>query len=190
MKTALILALSLVPATAFAQGAIGVEVVYDSDPEEVGFGVNAALHTEGVVDSSRLGLSARYILIPTEEFGGVETSGTWITANVDGQYLFFKGFPALAYGIVGINLAYAEVTAEGFGLSESADALGIGLNLGAGFEYRLGNTISAFGEGKAVFPIADSEDSLDFDTRVVVAGGVRFYFGGGGGGGDMNLSDF
>ncbi|MEO1174205.1 MAG: hypothetical protein AAFX94_19470, partial [Myxococcota bacterium] len=101
------------------------------------------------------------------------------------------GFPALGYGILGLNLTYAEASAETLGVSICEDALGLGLNLGAGFEFRLGDTVSAFGAVKLVVPLADSSDdpSVDFNTRFTGVAGVRFYFGGGGEN-DMNLSDF
>ena len=82
------------PNDASAQ-ALGVGVYGDSEVEELGLGANFVFHTGGVVDNSRAGIDLKYWLVD---------GGTYMTGNIDGQYLWFKGPTALSYGLVGLNV--------------------------------------------------------------------------------------
>ncbi len=129
---------------------------YGSEIESIGIQAGALY---SFTESIRAAVDFVYFL--PKDNGGVDL--TWTEINANAHYLIVNDESMKFYGLAGLN--YAMLTAEFMGFSSSASE--VGLNIGAGFEYMLGPTMSIYAETKYVLGDADQFGGF---------GGIRFYF--------------
>jgi outer membrane immunogenic protein len=114
--------------------------------DAMGFGINI-FGLAGIKEKIDIEAGIDYFLPSSQKFMTVDIKKTFMTINVNGHYNFLSADALKAYGLVGLGLGM--VTAEApnplGGTISSSDAK-IGLNLGAGADYKLTDNISAIGQ--------------------------------------------
>ncbi len=140
--------LLLLPAMVFGQLThLGIEAAYSSRVKEPGFGVYALYR---VNDKIKLTPNALYYLphkintaLGTQKF-------SWWTLNLDGNYVLMDRGIFEGYGLMG--LGFATITGErdevelGHPFKDKQTMVKLGLNVGAGLRFNLGDVLSPFVE--------------------------------------------
>lgn len=149
----------------FAQDSnrIGAQLIYGTDINSLGIGAIAEFPI-----AERMAISPSFSYYFPKEEGVAKTSAFEINGNLN--YAFVEENSVLFYGIAGLNYTNLKfkVNMSQVGLSNVSSSAGeIGLNLGAGANFDIGNNFLPFGEVKYILS--------DFD-RLVLAAGVKFNF--------------
>ena len=144
--------------TASGQFSIGPMLVYGWQTE-LGFGVKAKF---GATD--HIQISPSFALLESTEIFGIKASSSEI--NADGQYYFNPDSETQFYGLAGLNLVFAKLS--GAGVIESESSSEIGLNLGAGAEFGISDSIQGFAQAKYTLSKAD---------QLGIHAGIYFSFG-------------
>jgi len=134
---------------AHAQKRIGGGLAWGSEVEELGIAVNGEVF---ILD--KLAIAPQFIFFFTEE------NLTWW--EIDGDVHFFP-IPGNSefYALGGINITRVEVDLGNFGEVGDTEA---GLNLGAGYNFKITGPVVPFAEVKFIVSDAD---------QLVLSGGVR-----------------
>ena len=159
---AVISALSVSTISAQSETTIGGFAAYGTEIESVGIGVNAEFPI-----LEKLTISPSFIYFLPKDFGLSKIN--WFELNANANYYFLDQDEIGFYGIGGLNYSRVEVSFEEenefFGNDFSASDGRIGLNLGAGANFKIGSSIMPFGEIKYV---------LIDGGQIVIGGGVKF----------------
>lgn len=135
---------------------IGAQLTYGTEISEIALGANAEF---GITDKIAISPSFNYYLI------GVEGASFW-ELNGNGHYNFINDDSIGLYGLAGLNYTAVSFDTEGFGGFGGSGSNGsLGLNLGAGANFKIGGNIIPFAE---IRYLANSFGQLVF------TGGVRF----------------
>ncbi|MCC5927152.1 MAG: outer membrane beta-barrel protein [Bacteroidetes bacterium] len=140
---------------------VGIGLAYGFDLEEPAIGLGG-VYT--INEQFRAAVDLHYYLIASENFGGVDIDYNVWELNMNAHYMFVNDETKTLYALGGINYFRIKVSAsEGaFNISESDSE--VGLNLGGGAEYNLGN-FRLYGELK--FSLGDA-------SQMFLGAGVRF----------------
>ncbi len=122
------------PYSVQAQLSIGAGIGYGTEVEEVGIRLNAMYR---IIDKVRASADFLYYLDGIEDVYLFET-------NINGHYILVDKDKFLAYGLAGLNIYTAGVSFDGENYSDSE----VGLNLGAGGQYKFSPKISGLAEVK------------------------------------------
>ena len=143
-----------------AQISVGAGLAYGTDIEEIGIQIGG---TYVLDENMRLGADLIYYLIGDEEFFGSSFSTTAMEINANFHYIFYNENDLELYGIGALGIHYIKVSIDdpNFGGSESDSELGLGI--GAGVQYRLGN-ISLYAEPR-FFLSGFDQLNLSFGVR-------------------------
>ncbi len=149
----------------FAQDSnrIGAQLIYGSEVNTLGIGAIAEFPI-----AERMAISPSFSFYFPKDQGFVKTSAFEINGNLN--YTFVEENSLLFYGIGGINYTNYKVKSNlsQVGLPDSSVSTGdIGLNLGVGANFEVGQSFLPFAEVKYVV------GGLD---QLVLAGGVKFNF--------------
>lgn len=149
----------------FAQDSkrIGGQLIYGTDINSLGIGAIAEFPI-----AERMVISPSFSYYFPKDEGFFKTSAFEINGNLN--YAFVEENSILFYGIGGINYTNLKLKANmsQVGIPNYSSSAGeIGLNLGAGANFDIGNNFLPFGEVKYIIS--------DFD-RLVLAAGVKFNF--------------
>ncbi|MEM5566957.1 outer membrane beta-barrel protein [Psychroserpens sp. AS72] len=140
---------------------IGGFLAYGTEIENIGIGVNAEFTI-----LENLTISPSFIYYLPKDESGIKIN--WIEFNANANYYFIDKKNIDVYGIGGLNYTNVKVEYDGdsiFGNDLSASDSRIGLNLGGGANFKIGNKIIPFTELKYVI----------IDTgQLVIAAGVKF----------------
>lgn len=168
MKKTMLLIVSLFIYTlALAQDEkkIGGLLAFGTEIESAGIGVNAEFPIASV---SKLSIAPSFIFYFPKTNSFVKTT-LW-ELNINANYYFTSSDKVDVYGIGGLNYTTAKVKTDfssiGYGENSASDS-SVGLNLGAGANFKL---------DKSFVPFAELKYTLgDFD-QLVLAGGLKFNF--------------
>ena len=155
------------PEDARAQFLVGGGLVYGTEISSLGIqasGNYAILGNDGL----RLAADLTFFFPDEETVLGVEVDQSYFTINLNGNYIFHSEDGLKAYALGGLNIGILSSEASGGGFSSSETNSEVGINLGAGVEYKLAFAI-LYGEAKFVIS--------EFD-QFVIGGGLRFPVGG------------
>lgn len=122
-------------------GALGTKSAITTSGDGMGFGVNA-LVLVGITEKIDVEAGFDYFFpskVDMPFFG--EWKMNLMALNVNGRYNFTEG-KAVVYGLVGLNYSIMKVDV-GFG---SASDSKMGLNIGAGADYKLTDNIGLYGQ--------------------------------------------
>lgn len=158
-STLILLTTFLLAGAAYAQQGtieIGPGLVYGGQVEQLGIKVDG-YYT--INEDIRAGVDLTYYF--PDDLGGGFTSN-FFTIDALGNYFFYSQDELSAYGIAGLNFAFASVDGNGFSSSTNE----VGLTLGGGAEYMMdfGNI---FGELRLAGLGGDAD-------QLVIGAGVRF----------------
>jgi hypothetical protein len=161
---------------------LGLEAAFASEVKEPGFGLNAIYR---VNDQIKLTPKALYFLSHTVNTanGADILEGTqkfeWWMINLDGNYVLINQGPIEGYGIMGLNFANVNWERNEVVLGQTEEerrqVLKLGLNIGAGIRFNLGEKVVPFGElrytigGKADWLVTEVSTS-----QFSIAAGVMF----------------
>ena len=136
---------------------IGAQLTYGTEISEIAIGANAEFD---ITDKIAVSPSFNYYLIGTEGVSFWELNG-------NGHYNFINDDSIGFYGLLGLNYTAVSVDTGGFGSfgGGSASDGNLGLNIGAGANFKVGGNIIPFAE---IRYLANSFGQLVF------SGGVRF----------------
>jgi len=159
--TAIIIITFSLTASAQSDTKIGALLGYGTEIKTIGLGANAEFPI-----MEKLTISPSFIYYLPKDESGIKIN--WFEVNANANYYFLEEENIDVYGIAGLNYSSIKVKYENsFGLGgdfSSSDGR-IGLNLGAGANFNIGNSITPFAEIKYV--IIDG-------GQLVIAGGVKF----------------
>lgn len=147
----------------FAQDSnrIGAQLIYGTEINTLGIGAIAEFPV-----AERMAISPSFSFYFPKDQGFVKTSAFEINGNLN--YTFVEENSLLFYGIGGINYTNYKVKSNLPGVPNSSISTGdIGLNLGVGANFEVGQSFLPFAEVKYVV------GGLD---QLVLAGGVKFNF--------------
>jgi opacity protein-like surface antigen len=134
LTTALALLLFILVSTpAFAQEGtieLGPGLVYGGQVEKLGLKLDG-YYT--INENIRAGVDLTYYFPETNSIGGTDVTSNFFTIDLLGNYIFYSEDEISAYGIAGLNLAFASAKAGGNKTSNNE----MGLTLGGGAEYAL-----------------------------------------------------
>lgn len=142
---------------------IGAQLIYGTDINTLGIGAVAEFPV-----AERMAISPSFSFYFPKTDGFVKTSAFEINGNLN--YTFVEENNLVFYGIGGINYTNYKVKADmaPVGLPNYSSSSGeIGLNLGAGANFEIGQNFLPFAEAKYIIG--------GFD-RLVLAAGVKFNF--------------
>lgn len=131
---------------------VGPEAGFASEVMEAGFGLNAIYR---VNDQIKLNPKALYFMPhKINTTGGDVTEGTqqfdWWMINLDGDYVVYNRGVTEGFGIMGLNFANIRWDRDEIVLGnpeqEKRQVLKIGLNVGAGVRFNLGDKIAPYAE--------------------------------------------
>lgn len=163
LATLLLFTLSSVAQAQSEEGDItlGVGLAYGFDIEEPAIGLGG-VYT--INEQFRGAVDLHYYLVSSDTFGGVEFDYSVWELNFNAHYMFVNDEDKTLYALGGINYFRVKVSAsdEGFSFSDSDSE--VGLNIGGGAEYDLGN-FRVYGELK--FTLGDA-------SQMFIGAGVRF----------------
>lgn len=137
----------------------GPGLSYGSEIEKLGISVDGYYSID---DKIRVGAGITYFFPEKTTVSGTEFTSNFLTVNLNANYFFYAKDELSAYGIAGLNFAFASV--EGGGGSASNNE--VGLNLGVGGEYALD-----FGNIFTEIKLAGLAGDAD---QLVIGAGVRF----------------
>lgn len=124
-----------------------------------------AFQADGVYQINEAFRGAANIIyyLPGEDINGVEFG--WFEFNANGHYLLVNTETLMGYAITGLNFSKLSSNNEDVKLpgGDDTDTLYVGVNIGAGTEFRVGN-INLYVEGKY---------ALSSAHQLVLTGGVR-----------------
>jgi outer membrane immunogenic protein len=112
--------------------------ISDKGESAMGFGINVNA-LAGLTDKIDLAGGIVYYF-PSEPVTGTKFS--LFTISVDGHYKLTENF----YGLAGLNIGMAKATATFMGYSASASDTKMGINLGAGANFDLSESLGFFGQ--------------------------------------------
>ena len=132
---------------------VGLEAGYASEIKEPGFGVNAIYRVNDQIKLTPKAL----IFLPHEintANGTTISEGTqrfdWWMINLDGNYVILNEGLIEGYGIMGLNFSNVRWERNEVVLGnpeeEKRQVLKLGLNIGAGARFNLGDKVSPFAE--------------------------------------------
>lgn len=161
LTTVLLFLIGTSVSSAQTETRLGAMVVYGTEIENVGIGVNAEFPI-----MENLTISPGFIYYLPKEETGVDIN--WWELNGNANYYFLNEESFGFYGIAGLNYSHVSIDFDGptFGGSSMETSDGrFGLNLGAGANFNIGGSITPFAEAKYV--IIDG-------SQLVIGAGVRF----------------
>lgn len=149
-------------ASAQEETRFGAMLAYGTEIENLGIGVNAEFPI-----MEKLTISPGFIYYLPKGEGGLDIN--WWELNGNANYYFSNTESLSFYGLAGLNYTHVKVSYDGnTGLGnldlDTSDGR-IGLNLGAGANFKIGSSIIPFAEAKYV--IIDG-------GQLVIAGGIKF----------------
>lgn len=142
-----ILLVIFLPAAGYSQFThVGLQAAYSTQVKEPGFGIHVIYR---VNDDIKITPNALYYLPHEDKDATGSPKYEWISVNLDGNYVVIDQGIFEGYGIMGLNFVHIKGEQEIAGtpptpVDNSWNKLG--LNIGAGMRFNLGDRIVPFGE--------------------------------------------
>jgi opacity protein-like surface antigen len=142
-----ILLVIFLPAAGYSQLThVGLQAAYSTQVKEPGFGIHVIYR---VNDDIKITPNALYYLPHEDNDAADSPKYAWISVNLDGNYVVIDQGIFEGYGIMGLNFVHIKGEQEIAGTPPTTDVDSwdkLGLNIGAGIRFNLGDRIVPFGE--------------------------------------------